>query len=70
MSSAKEVLDRYNAMVPFPITPAKIKAAGYNPERYTWNLINDIECADDSNDPRVQKFLLAVDKYISNNSRL
>lgn len=60
MNTAKKVLERYHAKVPFPITPAKIRAAGYDVEQYLKGLICEIGKAADSQEPRVQNFLRKI----------
>ena len=57
MSSAKEILERYHSKVTFPITPGKIKAAGYDVEQFLNGLIADIRRADDSQAPLIQRYL-------------
>lgn len=66
MSSAKEIFETYNAMVPFPITPAKIRAAGYDVGQYLNDLIDALGEAEDSHDPRVQKVLRKVRQIRTN----
>lgn len=44
----KQVLKKYHKKVPFPITSAKIKAAGYNVEDYIMSMIAELRSCDDS----------------------
>jgi len=48
MTTAKEVLIKYNKLVEFPITPEKIQAAGYDVDLYLIELIKALEAAEDS----------------------
>lgn len=60
MSTAREIMERYHARVPFPITPAKIKTAGYDVEQYLKGLIRELGEADDSHVPQVQDALRKI----------
>ena len=43
----KEVLDKYHKLVPFPISPEKIEATGYNVSQYLGDLSDELELCDD-----------------------
>jgi len=57
MSTVKEVMEHYHAKVPFPITPAKIEAAGYDVHQYLKEMIHELMKANDWLDPRNQDVL-------------
>jgi len=60
MSTVKEVFDHYEAKVTFPITPDKIKAAGYDVGAFLESMIRDVSNAEDSHKPEVQDFLRKI----------
>lgn len=43
----KELLDKYNELVPFPYAPEKIAAAGYNVTQFLSDLAYEIHLCDD-----------------------
>lgn len=64
MSTVREILDKYHAKVPFPITTKKIREAGYDPHLYVNDLIDDIRWADDADDPKVDEMLRKIDAVL------
>ncbi|KKL75410.1 hypothetical protein LCGC14_2055200 [marine sediment metagenome] len=69
MKSVANVLHVYNQLVPFPITAAKIKKAGYYVDVYLSNLITDLQKAEGGSDPKCQdlirKIHLMAHSYVS-----
>ena len=61
---AAQVLDRYNVLVPFPITPEKIAAAGYDVQLFLSNLVNELYQCEDRDRPSVKKTLSAIGQII------
>lgn len=57
---AAQVLDQCHQLVPFPLTPEKIAAAGYDVELFLSNLINELCQCEDRNLPSVKKALSAI----------
>jgi len=51
----KQVLKRHHKLVPFPLTTAKIEAAGYNVTQYLTDLIKELNRCEDSNDLLVRQ---------------
>ena len=64
MSTVKEVLERYDAKVPFPLTPEKIEAAGHNVAFYLGCLVGELMNADDADDPRTGEILSQIDDIL------
>jgi len=51
----KTVMQRFHKLVPFPVTPEKIKAAGYDVTTYLKLILQELsECDDLSESPRAQ----------------
>lgn len=51
----KEVIEKFNKLVPFPITPEKIAAAGYDVAQYIKNMGEALsQCDDVGVHPRVK----------------
>lgn len=49
----KDILEKYSQLVPFPITPESIAAAGYDVTEYLCRLTNELYLCDDySEQPR------------------
>lgn len=57
---AAQVLDRYYRLVPFPLTPEKIAAAGYDVDLFLSNLINELYQCEDRDLTPVKKTLSAI----------
>ena len=52
-----EVMYKHSELVPFPITPEKIAAAGYNVTQYLTDLINELKCCEDADHVIVQSLV-------------
>ena len=46
----KEVLEKYGKMVPYPISPEKIAAAGYDVDKYIKDMGEELSRCDDVGD--------------------
>lgn len=53
----KDVLSKYNQIVPFPWSPRKIKKAGLNPTKFLTSLGRDLGECKDKDDPTIQAIL-------------
>ncbi len=54
----QEVLEKYNRIIPFPITWKKVQEAGYDdPTEYLKQIALEIKGCEDSNLPIAQEFL-------------
>jgi len=58
--TVKEVMVHYHKIVPFPITPKKIEAAGYDTIDYLINIKQDLERCVDCDDLPAAKIIQAV----------
>lgn len=57
MPKIREVLEKYNKIVSFPLTPKKIRAAAYNPREFLQNICVEIIRCDDAGSPAAQKLI-------------
>lgn len=46
----KDVLKKFNKLVPFPVTNEKIAVAGFDVEQYFMNMIDELSKCDDVGD--------------------
>ena len=56
----EEVMEKYDKKVPFPISPVKLLAAGYDPRGYLSDLADDLSLCDDYYKPGPQRVIRAV----------
>jgi len=59
----KDVLEKFNKLVPFPITPEKIAAAGYDLDQYIKDMGESLrQCDDVGVHPRAKKVCDMIDE--------
>jgi len=58
--TTEEVMTHYHKIVPFPITPKKIEAAGYNAIEYLIQIKQDLERCVDRDQPLTVKIIQSV----------
>ena len=61
---ASQVLDQCHHLVPFPLTPEKIAAAGYDVDLFLSNLVNELCQCEDRDLPAVKKALSDIRQVI------
>jgi len=64
MATVKDVLEKYHKLVPFPITLAKVKKAGYKPEQYLRDLAADLNQCSDKKDGKSKKLIAALNQAL------
>lgn len=64
-----EIMYKYEGLVPFPITPNKIKRAGYDVTQYLTDLVGELNCCEDADDPKVRRLVGMIEQVTSANGR-
>lgn len=57
-----EVIYKYNRLVPFPISPERIQAAGFNVIDYLRVLVYELSICENHSDPRIRRIVRKLQK--------
>ncbi len=61
----KQVIEKYHKLVPFPISSAKVKRAGYTVEQYLQNITTELNKCSDKKDGKNKKLIASLNKTLA-----